>query len=54
MADRVVVMTPGPGRVAAETAVEAPTPRPPGFRTTPAFREAVERARAALFGAMSA
>jgi NitT/TauT family transport system ATP-binding protein len=42
MAGRVVVMTPGPGRSAGEVAVEAPTPRPAGFRTTPAFREAAE------------
>ena len=54
LADRVVVMTPGPGRVAAVIPVEGSTPRPPGFRAAPAYREAVERAGAALFGAMSA
>jgi NitT/TauT family transport system ATP-binding protein len=42
MASRVLVMTPGPGRSAGETLVEAPTPRPPGFRTTALFRQAVE------------
>jgi NitT/TauT family transport system ATP-binding protein len=43
MASRVVVMTPGPGRAAGEVAVEGPAPRPPGFRTTAAFRATAER-----------
>ena len=43
MASRVVVMSRGPGRAAGEALVEAPAPRPPGFRTTPLFRETVER-----------
>ncbi len=42
MAGRVIVMTPGPGRSAGETRVEAPTPRPAGFRTTALFRNAAE------------
>jgi NitT/TauT family transport system ATP-binding protein len=42
MAGRVIVMTPGPGRSAGETRVEALTPRPAGFRTTALFRDAVE------------
>jgi NitT/TauT family transport system ATP-binding protein len=42
MAGRVVVMTPGPGRLAGETVVDAPLPRPPGFRTSAVFREACE------------
>jgi NitT/TauT family transport system ATP-binding protein len=42
MAGRVVVMTRGPGRLAGQVAVDAPTPRPPGFRTTQGFRDAAE------------
>jgi len=42
MASRVVVMTPGPGRVAGEAAVEGPLPRPPGFRTSETFRRTAE------------
>ena len=42
MASRVVVITPGPGRVAGDIAVAGPAPRPAGFRTTALFREAVE------------
>ena len=43
LAHRVVVMTPGPGRLAGEVAIDAPLPRPAGFRATAAFREAVDR-----------
>lgn len=42
MARRVVVMTPGPGRIAGEVAIEGPVVRPSGFRTTEAFRAAAE------------
>jgi NitT/TauT family transport system ATP-binding protein len=42
MASRVIVMTPGPGRAAGETRVDAPAPRPAGFRTTERFRNAAE------------
>src|SRR5579871_2394567 len=48
MAGRVVVMTRGPGRTAGEVAVEGPTPRPPGFRTAPAFRDMAEHASSLL------
>jgi NitT/TauT family transport system ATP-binding protein len=43
MASRVVVMTPGPGRIAGEAVVEGPMPRPHGFRTTEAFRRTAEQ-----------
>jgi NitT/TauT family transport system ATP-binding protein len=42
MAGRVVVMTPGPGRIAGEVTIDAPLIRPAGFRTTEAFRQAAE------------
>ena len=42
MAGRLVVMSSGPGRLAAETRIEGPMPRPPGYRVTQAFRETAE------------
>lgn len=42
MAGRVIVMTPGPGRFAGETVIDAASPRVPGFRTTVLFRLAAE------------
>jgi NitT/TauT family transport system ATP-binding protein len=54
MARRVVVMSAGPGRSAGETIVEAPAPRPAGFRTTPAFRDAAETISLHLAAAMGA
>ncbi|HEY2659386.1 MAG TPA: ABC transporter ATP-binding protein [Caulobacteraceae bacterium] len=54
MASRIVVMTPGPGRSAGETVIEAGLPRPEGFRTTPAFRETAEQVSAQLQSAMAA
>lgn len=50
MAGRVVVMTPGPGRIAGELAIEGPMPRPEGFRTTPGFRQAAETVSRMLSG----
>ena len=48
MASRVVVMTKGPGRTAAEVDVEGPLPRPKGFRTSANFRRTVEAVSKAL------
>ena len=42
MAGRVIVMTPGPGRSAGETRIDAPAPRRSGFRVTALFRDAAE------------
>ncbi|MGI9168597.1 MAG: ABC transporter ATP-binding protein [Caulobacteraceae bacterium] len=53
MAGRVVVMTPGPGRVAAEAAVHGPLPRPAGFRTSEAFRDHAETVSRLLARAMA-
>jgi NitT/TauT family transport system ATP-binding protein len=50
MAERVVVLTPGPGRVAARFDTPGPLPRPPGFRVGEAFRTAAEQVSAALEG----
>jgi NitT/TauT family transport system ATP-binding protein len=52
MASRVLVMTSGPGRAAGETPIDGPLPRPPGFRTTDAFRQAAEKVSADLALAM--
>jgi NitT/TauT family transport system ATP-binding protein len=52
MASRVVVMTPGQGRVYSETGIDAPLPRPEGFRTSRLFRETVEQVSQALADAM--
>ena len=54
MASRILVMTRGPGRAAGETVIDAPLPRPAGFRTTPLFRDAAERISVDLDRAMSA
>jgi NitT/TauT family transport system ATP-binding protein len=54
MASRVIVMTPSPGRLRSETRVDAPLPRPEGFRTTALFRSLVEQVSASLAEAMAA
>ncbi len=48
MASRVVVMTAGPGAIAGEVAIEAPLPRPAGFRVTETFRADAETVSALL------
>ena len=52
MAGRVLVLTAGPGRLAAGMAVEGPLPRPAGFRALPAFRRNVEDVSRALEAAL--
>ncbi len=52
MAGRVVVMTAGPGRSAGETVIDAPAPRPPGFRTSEGFRANAEAISNRLLDAM--
>ena len=43
MAQRVVVLTPGPGRIAGEVAIAGELPRAAGFRISAGFRQAVEK-----------
>ena len=52
MASRVIVLTPGPGRIAREIEVDGPLPRPPLFRAKPAFRQTVEQVSAFLAAAV--
>ena len=52
MADRVIVMSPGPGRFVAETRLSDGFPRAARFRTSPTFRNAVEGVSHALQMAM--
>lgn len=48
LAHRVFVMTGAPGRLAAEIDAPGDLPRPPGFRATAPFRDAVEQVMAAI------
>ena len=52
MAARVVVMTAGPGRIAADVPVEGALPRAAGFRTTATFRATAEQVSERLAEAM--
>ena len=52
MAQRVLVISPGPGRLAGEIASPGPLPRPLGYRTSEAFRAAVENVSRLLARAM--
>ena len=54
LASRVIVMTAGPSRTAAEIAVDGPLPRPPGFRAAESFRRCVEQVSEALETAVAA
>ena len=52
MASRVLVLSPGPGRLVGEVAISGALPRSPGFRTDPTFRDAAETVSALLATAM--
>jgi NitT/TauT family transport system ATP-binding protein len=54
MAGRVLVLTPGPGRIAGEVRIAGAVPRPAGFRTSEGFRQAVEKVSALLQSGESA
>ncbi|MBK5224098.1 MAG: ABC transporter ATP-binding protein [Acidimicrobiia bacterium] len=50
LSDRVVVLAPRPGRIAAVEPIDLPRPRPPGIEDQPEFHEHVRRIRQALHG----
>jgi NitT/TauT family transport system ATP-binding protein len=54
LAERIVVLTPRPGRVFAERAVAAPFPRGESFRTSPDYAAACRDIAGALSAAMAA
>lgn len=53
LSQRVLVMGARPGRVVDTVSIDAPCPRPPGFRNAPAFAAACARLSAALEVAMA-
>jgi NitT/TauT family transport system ATP-binding protein len=54
LSNRIVVMTPRPGRVFAEIAIDAPYPRDESFRTSPEYAGFCRQVSAALAEAMAA
>ncbi|MGH7011754.1 MAG: ABC transporter ATP-binding protein, partial [Caulobacteraceae bacterium] len=52
MAERIVVLTAAPGRIAVERRLGPGGPRPAGYRLSAAFREAAELISADLAAAM--
>jgi NitT/TauT family transport system ATP-binding protein len=48
LSSRVAVMTPRPGRIAADIALASPRGRDPGYRLTPDFADATRRITASL------
>ena len=52
LSERVAVMTPRPGRIAAEISIANPYPRGDAYRTTPAFNDACGEIAEALAEAM--
>ncbi|HXA98648.1 MAG TPA: ABC transporter ATP-binding protein [Candidatus Dormibacteraeota bacterium] len=53
LSSRVAVMTPRPGRVAAEVTIDTPYPRDDGFRTSPEYNDYCRTVSARLAAAMS-
>jgi NitT/TauT family transport system ATP-binding protein len=53
LSSRIVVMTPRPGRVAAELTIDAPSPRDESFRTSAEYADYCRRTSEALSQAMS-
>jgi NitT/TauT family transport system ATP-binding protein len=53
LSNRIVVMTPRPGRVFAEILIDAPYPREESFRTSPAYAGFCRRVSQALAAAMA-
>jgi NitT/TauT family transport system ATP-binding protein len=54
LSDRVLVMSPRPGRICAEVPIDLPRPRPPDVHRTTAFFDLVNLVSDALFGGASA
>jgi NitT/TauT family transport system ATP-binding protein len=53
LSNRIVVMTPRPGRVFAQIPIEAPYPREESFRTSPEYAGFCRRVSHALAAAMA-
>jgi len=53
LSNRVVVMSPRPGRVVADIEIDAPYPRNSDFRHTPVYADCCRRVSAALAEAMA-
>ena len=51
LSNRILIMTPRPGRVFTELAIDAPHPRDQGFRTSPEYAALCRRASEALAAA---
>ena len=54
LSQRIVVMAPRPGRIAAEVRTDMAVPRDPGFRTSPEYAAACRTVSARLVEAMAA
>ena len=54
MAQRVLVMSPGPGRIVGDIRTPGDLPRPEGYRTSAAFRETVEAVSQLLAASLKA